>query len=330
LGGSPGPIDLQAIPSGDPLSDDDLHLALYLCYELHYRGLDGVDEHWEWEPSLLAFRRRLEDAFERGLRAQASVDPGFEGSIERALKKLIAADDGPSLSQYLAEEGTLEEFREFVVHRSAYQLKEADPHSWAIPRLDGRAKAALVEIQAEEYGSGKADAMHAELFRRTMRGLDLDDGYGAYVDQVPGFTLATVNLMSLFGLHRRLRGAIVGHLAMFEMTSTEPNARYAAALRRLGATEDVLGFYDEHVEADADHEIVAARGMAGGLVDAEPGIGPDILFGARSLLLLERRFAERVLELWRTGRTSLRKPLAEGLADERPELRLAAAMVGRD
>ena len=39
---------------GDPLADDDLQLALYLCYELHYHGLDGVDERWEWEPSLLA------------------------------------------------------------------------------------------------------------------------------------------------------------------------------------------------------------------------------------------------------------------------------------
>ena len=315
--------------SGDSLSDEDLHLALYLCYELHYRGLNGVDERWEWEPSLLAFRRRLEDVFEGALRAEASSDGRFEGSMERALKTLIAEDDGPSLSRYLAERGTLEQFREFVVHRSAYQLKEADPHSWAIPRLDGAAKAALVEIQSEEYGSGKREAMHAELFRRTMRGLGLDDGYGAYLNHIPGFTLATVNLMSLFGLHRRLRGAIVGHLAVFEMTSTEPNARYAKALRRLGVSESAIGFYDEHIEADADHEIVAARGMAGGLIDAEPELVRDVLFGARALILLEARFAERLLEAWRRGRTSLRIPLGEGSTDEELELRPAAAMAER-
>ena len=27
--------------------------------------------------------------------------------------------------------------REIAVHRSGYQLKEADPHTWAIPRLNG-------------------------------------------------------------------------------------------------------------------------------------------------------------------------------------------------
>ena len=40
--------------------------------------------------------------------------------------------------------------------------------------------------------------------------------------------------MSLFGLHRRLRGALVGHLAAFEMTSSIPNRRYGDGLRRLG------------------------------------------------------------------------------------------------
>jgi hypothetical protein len=63
---------------------------------------------------------------------------------------------------------------EFIVHRSAYQLKEADPHSWALPRLTGRPKAAMVEIQADEYGGGDAGRMHAALFAKPMDGLGLD------------------------------------------------------------------------------------------------------------------------------------------------------------
>src|SRR3954468_3905663 len=59
------PLDLPAPP--DPLGDDDLPLALYCLYELHYRGFDGVDERWEWEPSVLALRSVLEDIFEGGL-----------------------------------------------------------------------------------------------------------------------------------------------------------------------------------------------------------------------------------------------------------------------
>ena len=326
LRGAPRPIWSGHLPQDDPLGGDDFHLALYLCYELHYRGFDDVDDRWEWEPSVIGFRGALETIFEGALRETVPYDAPGE-PIEDALKRAIADDTWPSLSSYLADAGTLEQFREFVVHRSAYQLKEADPHSWAIPRLDGAAKAALVEIQFEEYGSGKHDEMHTELFRNVMRGLGLETGYGAYLDHIPGSTLATVNLMSMFGLNRRWRGAIVGHLALFEMTSTEPNARYAAALRRLGADPAVIRFYDEHVEADAGHEIVAARDMAGGLIAQEPDLAPDVLFGARTLLALEGLFAGHLLGAWKAGRSSLRLPIERERLDG-DQLHPAAAVGG--
>ena len=77
------------------------------------------------------------------------------------------------------------------------------------PRLVGSPKAALVRIQGDEYGDGTACRMHQQLFAETMRALGLDPTYGAYLDALPGTTLATVNLISLFGLHRRWRGALV-------------------------------------------------------------------------------------------------------------------------
>ena len=96
------------------------------------------------------------------------------------------------------------------MHRSAYQLKEADPHSWAIPRLAGRPKAALVEVQADEYGGGRADRIHAGLFADTMEALGLDAHATAPTSTGPRRDAGTVNLMSLFGLHRRLRGRSSG------------------------------------------------------------------------------------------------------------------------
>jgi hypothetical protein len=231
------------------------------------------------------------------------------GEVEATLRELVAADDGPQLARALERHADLAQFQEFMVHRSAYQLKEADPHSWAVPRLSGRAKEALVEVQADEYGGGRPGRMHATLFANAMRALHLDDRYGAYLDNIPGYTLATVNLMSLFGLHRRLRGAIVGHLATFEMTSPEPNGRYARGLRRLGLGEAATEFFDEHVEADAVHEAIAAHDLAGGLAVAEPELASDIVFGARALLLLEARFAGELLAAWDDGRSSLWAPI---------------------
>jgi hypothetical protein len=304
------PDDLPAIPA--PRDDEDLQLALYLCYELHYRGLPGVDERWEWSPSLLAFRQALEDGFERAL--DAAVERPREipkpEALDLALRAIDDADDSPSLSRYIERHATLEQVLEFVVHRSAYQLKEADPHSWAIPRLTGGAKAALVEIQSDEYGGGRADRIHARLFADAMEALELDPRYGAYLDHLPAATLATVNLMSLFGLHRRLRGAIVGHLALFEMTSSIPNSRYARGLRRLGIDDPAAtGFFDEHVEADAVHEAIAAVDLAGGLARAEPELTGDILWGARALATLEGLWTRTLLGAWERGESSLRRPL---------------------
>jgi hypothetical protein len=307
---SPGLID-----SPDPIADEDLQLALYVAYELHYTTIRGVDEAWEWSPSLLSFRAALERPFEE---AMADLVPPAEAaeleSVGEALQGIVAEDPGPPLSRYVETQGTREQMLEHVVHRSAYQLKESDPHSWAIMRLSPRPKAALLEVQFDEYGSGSAERMHSVLFAKTMSGLGLDPTYGHYLDRWPGVTMATVNLMTGFGLHRRRRGAIVGHLAAFEMTSSIPNRRYGNALRRLGYGPEVTHFYDEHVEADAVHENIAAWDLAGGLAAEEPEVAADVLFGARALLQIEARWATHLMDSWEEGETSLRSPLVPAAA----------------
>ncbi len=294
----------------DPLGDDDLHLALYCCYELHYRGFDGVDERWEWDPALLAFRAALERTFEEGLRAaigswegDAPVDPS---RMDLLLREVGDAVEAPSISKHLAREGTMEQLEELLVHRTAFQLKEADAHTWAIPRLEGGPKGAMVEIQADEYGGGVPEKIHAKLFADTMVGLGLDATYGAYLDRLPGLTLATVNLVSMFGLHRRLRGAVVGHLALYEMQSSVPSRRYVEGLRRLGVDDPaVLEFFVEHVAADAVHEAIAGTDMAGGLARQDPALGPQVLWGARALAFLDARQATEIMGAWDAGESSL-------------------------
>jgi len=299
-------------PVSDAVEDEDLHLALYCCYELHYRGFVGVDERWEWEPSLLSLRAALEHQFEDELHelVGAPGEPPDPREVDAHLREIMLADDAPSVSTFIEREATAEQMLEFMIHRSAYQLKEADPHSWALPRLSGRPKAAMVEVQSDEYGNGREDEIHAELFARAMDTIGLDSTYGAYLEQIPAVTLATVNLMSLFGLHRRLRGAIVGHLALFEMTSSVPNRRYATGLRRLGYDGDACLFFDVHVVADAVHESVAAVDLAGGLAAQDPRLGADILWGASALTAVDGRWSRHMMGAWEGGASSLRPELA--------------------
>jgi hypothetical protein len=297
---------MLSVSAVDALADDDLQLALYLCYELHYRSMAGVDPDWEWDPALLGFRADLERAFLD--RIQEEIGPiCVEDNVDvrGALVELIGSTAGPSLSAYLLESGTLGELREFCVHRSAYQLKEADPHTFAIPRLSGEAKAAMVEIQYDEYGCGRATDMHCSLFAVTMEALGLDPAYGAYLDRLPAVTLATVNLASMFGLHRRWRAALIGHLAVFETTSVEPMRRYSRALERVGIGPEGRRFYDVHVAADARHGVIALDRMVAGLINTEPHLGPDLLFGAAAVLMVEERFTRHLLNAWASANSSL-------------------------
>jgi hypothetical protein len=218
----------------------------------------------------------------------------------------------------MLQHGTLAHLREFVVHRAAYQLQEADPHSFAIPRMEASpAKTALLQLQLDEYGGHEPTEAHALLFARTMQVLDLRPEVD--LDRLPAATLATNTLLSWFGRSRRLLPACLGHLAVFELTSVEPMARYAAAVRRLlpepMATE-AARFYDVHVAADGLHGTIALDRLLVGFAELHPDERGEVLFGAAALLHVERRFAEHLLGSWQRGESSLRGC--------RPPLRVAA------
>ena len=294
------------LPVGDIAADEDVQLALHCIYELSYRGFAGVSDEWEWDPDVLALRRALEGRFEADVRASVAASGVADGAA--SVSDVLERFDGPSLSRHLAEVGSRRQFEEFCIHRSAYQLKEADPHSWGLLRLSGPRKAALVEIQADEYGNGRVGGAHADLFGDLLEALGIDRTYGAHIDRIPAVSLATGNFITLLGSHRRLRSALLGHLAGFEMTSVVPMSRYAAAARRLRLGAPVERFYDVHVEADEHHGQLASESLVGGDPEVDGLSTPEIIFGAAGLVVLEDQFARRMLRAWERSKTSLRNP----------------------
>lgn len=282
---------------------DDLHLALYLCYELHYRGLPGVDDAWEWNPELLRVRAEMERVFLDHVRAHVESD----GSVEAEMDTLSTEHvDGSGPSYHLRDAGTREQMQEYLAHRSLYHLKEADPHAWTIPRLQGQAKASYVAVEFDEFGGGRGQRMHQRLFQGLMAAAGLDDSYLGYLDRVGAPTLAPVNLMSMFGLHRSLRGASVGHLASTEITSSPGSQRLVKALQRLDFPSECVAFYAEHVEADAVHEQVMRHDVVGDLVAREPHLEADVVFGMRALDYVENVLADHLMSAWQDGRSTLR------------------------
>jgi hypothetical protein len=310
-----GRAALHARPIDVPLCEADpygldLQVALAVCYELHYRGFAGVSPRWEWNPALLHVRGRLEEAFLSAVRRDVG-EIGLHESAADAMDALsVEPVDGTGPSYYLRDTGTWEQMREYFVHRSLYHLKEADPHAFAIPRLIGQAKASFVAVEFDEYGGGRGARVHQQLFADLMDAAGLDSTYLGYLDNVPADALASVNLMSLFGLHRALRGAAIGHFASTEITSSPGARRLVEALERMGAPEPCVDFYREHVEADAVHEQVVRTDVVGDLVGREPHLDRDVIFGIKARDVVEDRLATHVMACWQSGRSSLRRPLA--------------------
>ena len=288
--------------SPSPDSWDDECLALWTLHELSYRGFEDADDRAEWHPTVLGLRHELESALEDRLRSRweaagpTAVDVPAE--VPAALAALVASDDGPSLADHVRRRADREQVLELLRQRSLYHLKESDPSTFVVPRLPVRAKAALMELQYDEYGDGDPNRLHAHLFARGLEGVGLRAEYGAYVDDAIPENLEMNNAGSLLGLHRRLRGAAMGHLAAFEMTSSIPSRKIVQGLDRVGLAGPMSDYYDEHVEADAIHEHLAARDICGTLAEDEPDQAPEILFGAFTCLDVEARFATAMLGAW--------------------------------
>lgn len=286
----------------DPVTTDpDVQLALWILYELHFRGFQDAVPESEWDPHLLGLRRDIERRFERELR-DATRDRlarrSRHADVAAELFALVAADESPSPAAHLHRHATHEQMLDFLRERSVAQLKESDPQAFLLPRLEGAAKVALAEILYDEFGAGRPERLHQRLYGDALEAAGLDAGYGAYLSDVSAVSLALANLTSMFALHHRLRGAAVGQFVAFEATSSVPSRKIAGGLERLGFAKAVPAYFLEHVEADAVHEQVAARDVAAVLVEQHPGLRDDVLFGAAAQLHLDTLSAAELLGRW--------------------------------
>ncbi|PWH06489.1 iron-containing redox enzyme family protein [Brachybacterium endophyticum] len=292
---SGNPRDVENAPAPD--SAEDSQIALWILYALHHQGFDDAVDDLEWAPALISLRREIEHAYEQELRDRQPEIPR-PGRFAEDFFAFIAGHDGPSLVGRLRSSATAEQMQQFLRHKSIYSLKESDHTMWTVPRLSHRVKAAVVELQYDEYGAGDPHRLHAHLFARGLEASGLSAAYGAYIDEAPLEILEQDNAMSMFGLNRRLRAASLGFLAAFEATSSAPCRKIAGGLARLGFPPQMAAYYTEHVEADAVHEQLAVRNICEPLLQESPDHYPNIYFGAWTCLHVEDRYATRMLEEW--------------------------------
>ena len=282
----------------DPLSNDDFQLALYLCYQLDFSRASSPD--WPWDQELLNYRSALEDAFVARLRGDVgTVKSKRTNDVVAGLHELITTASGPSVPKYLCEKGSLDQLREYLVHRCVNELREVDPYVYESSSFAGSHPP--VSTASADGGSRSSDVTPRArtCFADTMAALNLDSTPGAYVVRLPASTLATTNLGTMFAQHPQWRAALAGLVAVLEMTSVASKEQFSLTLARFGIGAEGRRFFETSLDVAA-HEALIEH-----LIRTEPCLRSDVLFGAACALRLEKRFSRHVLGSWAKHRSSM-------------------------
>jgi hypothetical protein len=86
------PLTPQIDPLDRPYADDDLQLALWVAYELQYRGFDDVSPDFQWDPDIIAFRTRLERPWTDWLETNCRDSSFLVTSRRRSAGEVCVAD----------------------------------------------------------------------------------------------------------------------------------------------------------------------------------------------------------------------------------------------
>ena len=78
------------------------------------------------------------------------------------------------------------------------------------------------------------------------------------------------------------------------------------ALTRLNADPRCIEFFAERIAADAGHEQIMRHDVIGSLLEQEPSLKPDVVFGIQATEVLEARLTAHLLSSWEAGESSLR------------------------
>ncbi len=261
------------------VDDDDFQLAFWLLNVTQSASFDGVDDR---RPTSLRAQttrwylaQAMEDELRRQLRPVAPV--GTEAELRDHLTRTRCRPQ-------LGTEGRPAALIRAFAAKAPYLAWEADPHTLALAHVEQPLKQPLGEIQAGEYGVG-FDRTHAQIYRECLEvlGVRLQDA----LDHAPAAGFALANLAWLFGSDRRLRGAAVGQLCLFETDSVAPCRAAVDAWERAGLPRRGRRWYEVHVMADDEHADVIEDRLLPLLCRETPWLIEDAAFGMTATAYVE-------------------------------------------
>jgi hypothetical protein len=281
----------DALRSAAPLDERDRLLALLSLHDLHLAPLDraGPAVRWQHHPVLAELKQRLEADVLAALERDAGEPIGAEaeaGGAVAAMRAVAAHGQVPPVYEWLAEEATWPELVEFLALEGGPDANFDDLVAACQIGLAGRPKLEMARNYWDEMGRGNGDDVHTELHHRLVAAIDMPT---VPPDEQPVQGLLRSVLGGMLATNRWLQPELVGALGLTELQAGPRCRKVVAALKRLGASQDALGFYEEHAVADPRHGKGWLDEVVTPMAD-DPDWAPRIVRGARWRAAVNDRF----------------------------------------
>jgi hypothetical protein len=276
---------LEAALEIHPVGRRDAALALSQIHDLHLAPVHDLGDrvHLQHHPATATLKHRLERDFLQRL----PKDPPPAGGAVAGMRKVAARDLVPPVYDWIAEEASLDEVREYLSLEGGPDGGFDDLVALCQVGIDGEPKVELATNYWDEMGRGTLADVHTELHRRMATALGLrhvdrrEQPVEALERSLLGTTLATT---------RALQPELVGALGLLELQAGPRCRRVVKGLQRLGCSDDALAFYEEHAVADPRHGKDWLDHVVGPLAERFPDWAPRIVRGAQWRSFVNARF----------------------------------------
>lgn len=277
---------IEQLWNATPGGRRDLALALLAIHDLHLAPVHQLGDRvrFQHHPAIASLKQRLETTFLA--RLSDGARPATGPAVDE-MRKVAAKDLTPALYAWLAESASNGDLCTYLSLEGGPDGGFDDLVALCQVGIDGEAKLELATNYWDEMGRGSAAAVHTELHRRMARALGLRD---IARPSQPTESLERSLLGSTLATNRALQPELIGALGLLELQAGPRCRRVVRGLKRLGAGDDALAFYEEHAVADPRHGKDWLDHVVEPIAREFPEWGARIVQGARWRSTVNARF----------------------------------------
>jgi hypothetical protein len=234
-----------------------LQRVLYRINRLNFFWYQDLNQYTNERSTYLQWvRDQIETPWQAWETAQMDLAQIKSLNVEQALIERAEQDLEPPLTdskRYIREEMTLAGYRHLIAIASLDGLVESSRLCHILGGASNEVQATLIRVLLEEYGNGRLNRKHSTFFAQMMEELGLNPQPEAYFDLAPWEVLASINHNFLLTQRKRFFLRYVGGFTFFEIYGPSVYKDYMAVARRLGLSDQAMGYWELHIREDERH-----------------------------------------------------------------------------